>query len=111
MIHPQEEDFGISAVEAMACGTPVIAYGKGGILETVVPNKTGVFFEDPSWESLADAVVHFKDSTFDYQAIKAHAEQFNEDRFNRQIKEFVNREYQNFTEQLKISCQSRDTLF
>jgi len=111
LIHPQEEDFGISAVEAMACGTPVIAYGKGGILETVVPNKTGVFFEDPSWESLADAVVHFKDSTFDYQAIKAHAEQFNEDRFNRQIKEFVNREYQNFTEQLKISCQSRDTLF
>ncbi|MFH1713154.1 MAG: glycosyltransferase [Candidatus Jacksonbacteria bacterium] len=98
-IHPQEEDFGISAVEAMACGTPVIAYGKGGALETIIPGKTGLFFEDQTWEALANAVVHFKDSDFDYAAIKACAERFNEERFKREIKEFVDREYERFSNQ------------
>jgi glycosyltransferase involved in cell wall biosynthesis len=88
-IHPQEEDFGIAACEAMACGTPVIAYASGGALETVVQGKTGMFFEDQCWEALANAVVHFKDSDFDYAAIKQHAEQFGEQRFKREINEFV----------------------
>ena len=81
----------------MACGTPVIAYGKGGVLESVIPGKTGLFFEDQTWEALANTVVHFKDSDFDYAAIKAHAEKFNEDRFKREIREFVEGEYEKFS--------------
>ena len=99
-IHPQEEDFGIAAVEAMACGTPVIAYGKGGALETVVVGKTGMLFEDQTWESLADAIVHFKDDGFDYAGIKRYAEKFSEKRFKRELNEFVAREYQVFRNSL-----------
>lgn len=88
-IHPQEEDFGISAVESMACGTPVIAYSQGGALETVVAGQTGIFFAEQTWESLADAVVHFKDSDFDYAGIKSYAEKFSTERFKREIKEAV----------------------
>src|SRR3989338_9544027 len=89
LIHPQEEDFGIAAVEAMSCGTPVIAYGKGGALETVVSGVTGAFFEDQTWECLANAVVHFKDKEYDYAAIKRHAEKFGAARFKKEIGEFV----------------------
>jgi len=88
-IHPQEEDFGISAVEAQSAGTPVIAYGSGGALETVVAGKTGLFFEDQTWEALANTLVHFKDNDFDYAVIKKHAEKFNQARFKREIKEFI----------------------
>lgn len=93
LIHPQEEDFGIAAVEAAACGTPVIAYGKGGALETVVEGKTGVFFEDQTWEALANTVVHFQDKEYDYAAIRRHAESFSEERFKKEIQEFVQSEY------------------
>ena len=89
LIHPQEEDFGIAAVEAMASGTPVIAYKSGGALETVADGATGMFFEDQTWESLANTVVHFRDKEFDYAAIKDHAERFSEGRFKREINEFV----------------------
>ena len=89
LLHPQEEDFGIAAVEAAACGTPVIAYGKGGVLETVVEGKTGKFFEEQTWECLADTVLHFKDNEFNYAAIKDHAAQFSEERFKREIKQFI----------------------
>jgi glycosyltransferase involved in cell wall biosynthesis len=94
LIHPQEEDFGIAAVEAMSCGTPVIAYGRGGARETVLENKTGVFFEDQTWESLAAAVLHFQKKQFDYAAIQQHAAQFSEERFRTQIKQFVSEKYE-----------------
>ncbi|MBI4360132.1 MAG: glycosyltransferase [Candidatus Jacksonbacteria bacterium] len=89
LIHPQEEDFGISAVEAMSCGTPVIAYKQGGALETVEEGITGMFFEDQSWESLANTVVHFNAREFDYAKIKERAERFGVERFKREINEFV----------------------
>lgn len=60
-IYPQEEDFGITAVEAQAAGIPVIAYKKGGVLDTVIEGKTGIFFSSQTKESLIDAVYRFND--------------------------------------------------
>jgi glycosyltransferase involved in cell wall biosynthesis len=86
-IFPSEEDFGIVPVEAQACGTPVIAYGRGGALETVIPwpgnqpqghYPTGVFFEDQTAESLVDAVGQFERiaEELDAEKICQHAQMF-----------------------------------
>lgn len=95
-LHPQEEDFGLTAVEAMASGRPVIAYAKGGALETVVPGVTGVFFEEQTWESLADTVLHFDPAMYDAQKIRAHAEQFDVVKFQERVKEFVENAWEKF---------------
>lgn len=89
LIHPQEEDFGITAVEAMAAGRPVIAYKAGGALETVEQGKTGVFFEEQTWESLADTIVKFNHKDFNPQGIKEYAERFGVERFKREIQGIV----------------------
>ena len=88
-IHPQVEDFGITAVEAMASGRPVIAYQAGGAKETVLPGVSGVFFEDQEWESLADSIIRFAPEKFDPQKIRTHAEQFSETRFVREMMELI----------------------
>lgn len=87
-IMPQIEDFGIVQVEAMAAGTPVIAFGEGGALD-VVTAKTGVLFKEQSTESLAKAILQCKKTFFDHQAIQKHARQFSEDRFVRDIVTFT----------------------
>jgi len=92
-IHPQEEDFGISAVEAAAAGTPVIAYDAGGARETIIEGATGVFFEEQTWQSLADAVIRFKRQSFDYERIRDHARQFSEERFMEEMENFVEMKY------------------
>ncbi|MBI4122533.1 MAG: glycosyltransferase [Parcubacteria group bacterium] len=92
-LHPQEEDFGISAIEAMAAGTPVIAYGAGGALETVTEGETGLFFEEQTWQSLADAVIRSRRISFDAERIRDHAEQFSEERFRREMRSFVEMKY------------------
>ena len=84
-IHPQEEDFGITALESMASGRPVIAYRKGGALETVVEGVTGAFFDDQEWEELATAVIRFDPAAYDPLAIRAHAEAFDVALFKRRI--------------------------
>lgn len=75
-IHPHEEDFGMTAVESMAAGRPVIAFKKGGATETVVEGVTGTFFDEQTWEALADTILHFNEKTYNPSAIKAYAEQF-----------------------------------
>ena len=88
-IHPQIEDFGITAVESMAAGRPVIAYAAGGACETVVEKKTGQFFDEQTWEALADTIVRFKPEDYNPAGIKAYAEQFGIDRFKREITNLV----------------------
>jgi glycosyltransferase involved in cell wall biosynthesis len=82
---PGEEDFGIVPVEAQACGRPVVALGRGGVLDTVVPDVTGVLVDDGSVEALAAGLRTALGREWDGGAIRAHAERFSRDRFTRQI--------------------------
>ncbi len=90
-IFSSEEDFGITPVEAMAAGKPVIAYRKGGVLETVVEGVTGEFFDEATPKSLADAVTRFiqHEPLYDYKAIAEHASQFSKEKFQAQFTELV----------------------
>ncbi len=80
-VFPGCEDFGITPVEAQACGKPVIAFRAGGALETVIENETGVFFDQPEAASLVEAVEDFEQRTWDPAVIRANAERFSEARF------------------------------
>lgn len=106
-----EEDFGITVVEAQAAGTPVIAYGSGGALETVQENRTGLFFSCQTVESLRDAVNRFERKRDDFIPvdISAHAEQFNEERFKIEYQRFVNQKIQDFYESNHSSRRHRDS--
>ena len=88
------EGFGIAPVEAQACGTPVIAFGEGGVLETVCNGKTGVFFKEQTAQSLKDALLYFESLTFNPKEIREHALQFSKERFEIEIKAFVEEKYQ-----------------
>lgn len=95
-INPQEEDFGITVVEAMASGRPVIAYKKGGATETVLAGETGFFFNEQTPEAIITAVKSFDVSKFDSQLIRRHAEQYSENKFKDNIKRFIDEEYNKF---------------
>ncbi|MBA3679077.1 glycosyltransferase [Candidatus Saccharibacteria bacterium] len=75
------EDFGITPVEAMAAGKPVIAYGKGGITDSVVHKTTGILFDNQSVESLCSAIVLFEKTQFDSKKIRSHSEKFSNEQF------------------------------
>jgi glycosyltransferase involved in cell wall biosynthesis len=88
-VFPGLEDFGITPVQAMAAGRPVIAYAGGGALDTVIEGVTGTFFEDQTPESLAEAVLRSERADFDPGSIRAHAEQFDAGVFRARVREYV----------------------
>jgi glycosyltransferase involved in cell wall biosynthesis len=100
LIFPGEEDFGIVPLEAQACGRPVIAYEKGGVLETVIPvtanaetggSPTGIFFSEQTPGDLIRAVELYQrmQNRFDPKKIRAHAAHFSAQRFRNQIHEYI----------------------
>ncbi|HFF5941437.1 MULTISPECIES: glycosyltransferase family 4 protein [Stenotrophomonas] len=99
-----EEDFGITPVEAQACGTPVIAFGKGGSLETVkqsahMDESTGIWFSEQSEDSIIDAIYRFENLTSPILAetCRKHAERFSSDRFRSSIIDYVNSHWNSFS--------------
>ena len=85
LILPGVEDFGITPVEAMALGTPVVAFRAGGALDSVVENRTGIFFDEPVVNSLGRALEAADARTWDRKAIREHAAQFSRARFHQQL--------------------------
>jgi len=90
-IFTAEEDFGITPVEAMASGCPVIAYGVGGATESVIEGTTGLFFKEPTVESVMDAIRRFEGMQLDVNVLRKRAEQFSNQRFAQEIKALVTR--------------------
>jgi glycosyltransferase involved in cell wall biosynthesis len=88
-LNPQEEDFGITPVESMAAGRPVIAYRRGGATETVIDSVTGILFEEQSWEEIAASVLQLSEMRFDPVRIRRHAEQFSLQNFHLKMRKQV----------------------
>ncbi|TSC60699.1 MAG: group 1 glycosyl transferase [Candidatus Peregrinibacteria bacterium Greene0416_62] len=86
---PQIEDAGVAALEAQASGTPVIALGQGGALDTVIDGKTGIFFEEQSVDSITKAIDRFSVIAWSPKTIREHAEQFSEEIFRQKIRTVV----------------------
>jgi glycosyltransferase involved in cell wall biosynthesis len=89
VILPGEEDFGIVPLEAQACGRPVVAYARGGALETVVSEETGLLVEEAAPAAFADAIRRAIDRPFDSAVIRRHAERFGRARFANQMEGLV----------------------
>jgi len=125
LIIAADEDFGISPVEAQACGRPVIAYGKGGVLETIVDWKTaagsstshmtssptGIFFSDQSVDSVMDAILRFEpiERHFMPECIRAHATQFDKAMFMRRFSTYLLRILE-LEGRSRLASQSRQLL-
>lgn len=99
-VHAANEDFGIAPVEAQAAGAPVIAYGRGGATETIVPGETGLFFARQTVDSLVDAVRAFEADSrgFEPARIRQAATRFNKARFQREFQGLVDAEWARFTQ-------------
>jgi glycosyltransferase involved in cell wall biosynthesis len=99
-IHPQLEDFGITPVESLASGRPVIAFAAGGATETIVAHETGEFFYEQNWESLLNSVLHFKSENWDSAHIREHALKFSTAIFKTAIKKYVEDRHEEFKKKL-----------
>lgn len=89
LIFPQVEDFGIVPLEAQACGTPILAYAKGGALETVKENVSGLFFEEQSVTALAETILAFEKKTWDPKKVAESVEAFSSARFKSELRDFL----------------------
>jgi glycosyltransferase involved in cell wall biosynthesis len=88
-IFPGLEDFGIAPVQAQAAGRPVIAFAGGGALDTVMDGVTGLFFHEPTPQSLAAAVCRLEDHCFDPAVIRSFAQRFDTQVFKQKLNEFI----------------------
>lgn len=89
LLAQKDEDFGITSVEAQAAGTPVIAYQGGGYLETIINGKTGIFFKELKVDSLVAVLKKFGQSSFKKEDLILNAQKFSQERFVKEIKEFI----------------------
>ena len=87
LIFPGEEDFGITPVEAMACGKPVLAFGKGGCTESIISGKTGEFFFEPNVEAMEDGLARliYNEKFYKPHTIRKHALNFSRDIFEKKL--------------------------
>jgi len=104
-LHAGIEDFGIAPVEAQACGTPVIAYGDGGALETVINEKTGILFNDQTPEAILAAIKRFNQTKFDYSQIRKNSERFSAENFERNFKRHILNKTKEWQEKNKEDSQ------
>jgi glycosyltransferase involved in cell wall biosynthesis len=89
-IYPQAEDFGLMPLEAAACGTATLAYGKAGALETIVAGQTGEFFGSYDKEKIKQIILNWNPENYKPDALRAQAEKFGKDIFQKNIKEIIN---------------------
>ncbi|MFA7654372.1 MAG: glycosyltransferase [Candidatus Magasanikbacteria bacterium] len=95
-IHPQTEDCGITAIEAMASGRPVIAYEDGGATETIIAGETGIFFKQQKWETLLDTLLNFNPNNWNTYKIREHALRFGTNNFKPKIKKLIGDRWEEF---------------
>ena len=102
-LFPGDEDFGITPVEAQSAGLPVLAYGRGGALETVLDGKTGLFFSEQTADSLAACIEKFENEGVEYSKteIREHSLKFSEERFLKEFKDYVFTKLDEFHDKLK----------
>lgn len=106
-LNPQEEDFGITMLEAMAAGRPVIAYGVGGAREIIEHGKTGILIDYQRWEDFVDALLRFDPGAYDPQAIRQQALTFSAEQFKTNIRSFVESKWQEFNQKIHGSTITR----
>ncbi|MBI2019718.1 glycosyltransferase [Candidatus Daviesbacteria bacterium] len=96
IVAAEDEDFGITSIEAQAAGTPVIAPASGGFLETVIDGKTGILYGGPgavTVDSLVEALKEFKEEQFKAEDLRKNAEKFSKERFKREIRDLIEKNY------------------
>lgn len=97
-LFPGQEDFGITPLEAQASGRPVVAYGKGGALETIIDDETGLFFYEQTVDAMKEAILKINGMSFNKQTLRTHAMKFDESIFKEKLSKFVEEKYAEFKE-------------